>query len=147
VKAFEMLRDAVEWRVAHGVDEWIATPCDPDMMRDLRNMIPTNPCFAYSRDDGLPIMIQRVGLGDAKLAAKYPPDKHVRPHCVSLTVCLTVSTTVSRTSFPTEMPPPNRLRRRPFVALSACARRRLLATLPLPQPRRWAHEQTALPLL
>lgn len=82
-KAYEMLLDAVQWRSAHGVDEWRATPCDPNTMKDLRSMIPTNPCFAYSKEDGIPIMVQRVGQGDAKIATKYTPDKHVRA-CVAL---------------------------------------------------------------
>ena len=83
-----MLHNAVQWRAAHGVDDWRATPCDPTTLRDLRRMIPTNPCFAYSKDDGIPIMIQRVGQGDAKIATKYLPDKHVR-------VCFAHSCTIS----------------------------------------------------
>jgi hypothetical protein len=82
-KAYEMLHNAVQWRTAQGVDEWRATPCDPLMLSELRRMIPTNPCFAYSKEDGIPIMVQRVGQGDAKIATKYPPDKHVRACVVS----------------------------------------------------------------
>ncbi|KAK3261960.1 hypothetical protein CYMTET_29163, partial [Cymbomonas tetramitiformis] len=81
--ALVMMEHAAAYRTAHSIEYALSTPLDRDFLREMRELIPMSPVFAYTKEH-IPVAIVRLSQCDPDDVLKYTAAEHVYLHILQL---------------------------------------------------------------